>query len=72
MLPKFKKILVIPSTVRRTITELQLEDKIKLRIIDEKNNYTSDKGIYTDSSQHQTYKFLKAKNEAILQQLSNI
>ena len=36
MLPKFKKFLVILSTVRRTITELQLDDKIKLRIIDEK------------------------------------
>ena len=58
----------------RKMINLQLDDKVKSRIIDEKqkNNYTSDKGIYTESSQHQTYEFLKAKNEAFLPQLSNI
>ena len=49
----------------REMINLQLNDKIKSRIIDQKqkNNYMSAKGNYMESSQHQTYEFLLKKNE---------
>lgn len=49
----------------REMINLQLNDKIKSRIIDQKqkNNYTSNKGNYIESSQHQTYELLLKKNE---------
>ena len=44
--------------------KLQLEDKVKMRIIEEgqKNSYVSEKGSYQNSSQHKIYDYLNARS----------